>query len=57
MPLLGNDVNEIIRHVDQDLFVEMFVPELFLEKALDFHKIYIPRSLEISKLKKSHDSF
>lgn len=57
MPLLGNDVNEIIRHVDQDLFVEMFVPELFLEKALDFHKISIPRSLEISKLKKSHDSF
>lgn len=43
--LLGNDAKEIIRHVDQDLFVEMFVIGIFLAKALDFHKVYISQDL------------
>lgn len=43
--LLGNNVKEIIRHVNQDLFVEIFVTGLFLKMTLDFHKVYIPRSL------------
>ena len=47
--LLGNDVKEVIRQAGQDLFVEMFVTGLFLEKALDFCKVYNPQSLQISK--------
>lgn len=36
--------------MDPDLFVELFVTGILLEKAFDFHKINIPRSLQISKL-------
>lgn len=36
---------EIIRHVDQDLFVVMFVTGVFLEEALDFHKVCISPDL------------
>lgn len=53
--LPGNDPKKIARHVDQDLFVEMFVTGLFLEKAFDFHKVCTKMFANL-QIYKSHDS-